>query len=343
MRISGYRSALVPITKIPVIKGEETHMEVEKSRFVSNQKQVFHKYLFPITIISSILISGSTGYLTSQLAINNNVGDSTEIKTMKNQVNEARNNSIKVIETELPKIISDLDEYNQDINLLVENVEWLKGNLAPIRDAIDKFGTAINVVKGVNAFVDFPIVGNISDKLELAQMQIDEINIVLSRLENLTVIQQEISDSHQKLNVLFEEYQKEKSTEQLLKIEQELNSNLIYQIEDLRNTTIEVHKALELSSSALITVNKTKSLFDSIQEMGGNTLETIQFWKGKEGSSKIETNIKGSLEKDLVATKKKIRKLPDELAQRSKSSITSISTVQKELQTIKMAQIISSE
>jgi hypothetical protein len=318
-------------------------MEVEKSRVVSNQKQVFQRHLFPITIISSILISGSIGYTASQIAIKNSVGDTSEINTMKNQVNEARNNSIKVIETELPKIISDLDKYNQDINLLVENVEWLKGNLAPIRDAVDKFGTAINVVKGVNAFVDFPIVGNISDKLELAQMQLDEINIVLSRLENLTVIQQEISESQQKLKLLFEEYQKEKSIEQLLQIEQELNSNLIYQIEDLRNTTIEVHKVLELSSSALITVNKTKSLFNSIQEMGGNTLETIQFWKGSEGTSEIGTNIKGSLEKDLVATKKKIRKLPNELAQRSKSSITSISIVQKELQTIKMAQMISSE
>jgi hypothetical protein len=318
-------------------------MEVEKSRVVSNQKQVFQRYLFPITIISSILISGSIGYTASQIAIKNSVGDTSEINTMKNQVNEARNSSIKVIETELPKIISDLDNYNLDINLLVENVEWLKGNLAPIRDAVDKFGTAINVVKGVNAFVDFPIVGNISDKLELAQMQLDEINIVLSRLENLTVIQQEISESQQKLKLLFEEYQKEKSIEQLLQIEQELNSNLIYQIEDLRNTTIEVHKVLELSSSALITVNKTKSLFNSIQEMGGNTLETIQFWKGSEGTSEIGTNIKGSLEKDLVATKKKIRKLPNELAQRSKSSITSISIVQKELQTIKMAQMISSE
>jgi hypothetical protein len=28
------------------------------------------------------------------------------------------------IETELPKIIRDLNKYNQDINLLIENVEW---------------------------------------------------------------------------------------------------------------------------------------------------------------------------------------------------------------------------
>lgn len=318
-------------------------MEVEKSRVVSNQKQGFQRFLLPITIASSMLISGITGYIASQVAINNSVSQSTEINTMKKQVNEARNHSLKVIETELPKIISDLDQYNQDIDLLVEHVEWLKKNLAPVRDAIGKFDTGITVVKGVNAFVDFPIVGNISDKLDLAQMQLNEIDSVLSRLEDLTVIKQEVSDSHQKLNVLFIDYQKEKDTEQLLQIEQELNSNLIYQIEDLRNTTIEVHKVLELSTSVLITVDKTKSLFNSMQEKWGKTLETIQFWKGNEGSSKIETNIKESLEKDLVASKKKIQKLPNELAQRSKRSITSISNVQKELQTIKMAEMISSK
>jgi hypothetical protein len=233
--------------------------------------------------------------------------------------------------------------FNQDINLLVENVEWLKGNLAPIGDAIGKFGTAITVVKGVNIFVELPVVDNISTKLDFAQIQLDEINSILLGLEELTVIKHEMSDSHKKLSLLFVEYQKEKSIEQLFQIEQELNSNLIYQIDDLRNTTIEAHKVLELSSSVLITVNKTKSLFTSIQEMGKNTLDTIQFWKENEGSFEIGADIKENLEKDLVASIEKIEKLPNELTQRSKSSITSISIVQKELQTIKIAQMISSE
>jgi len=315
-------------------------MEVEKSRVVSNQKPVLQRYLIPITIISSILVSGSTGYIASQIAVNNSVSDSTEIKTMKKQVNEARNHSLKVIETEMPKIISDLDQYNQDINLVVENIEWVKDNLAPIRDAIGKFDSVITVAKGVNTFVDFPVVGNISIKLASAQMQINEIDRTLSRLEDLTVIQQEISDSHQKLNSLFKEYQKEKDIELLVQIEQELNSNLIYQIEDLRSSTVEAHKVLELSSSVLTTVNKTRSLFSSMQEMGKNTLDAIQFWKENEDSSEIGADLKENLDKDSM---EKIQKLPDELAQRSKSSISAISIVQNELQTIKMAQMISSE
>ncbi|WP_423409004.1 hypothetical protein AABM38_02625 [Heyndrickxia sp. MSNUG] len=314
-------------------------MEVEKSRVVSNQKPVLQRYLIPITIISSILISGSTGYIASKIAVNNSVSNPTEINNMK-EVNEARNHSLKVIETELPKIISDLDQYNQDINLVVENVEWVKDNLAPIRDAIGKFDSVITVAKGVNTFVDFPVVGNISFKLASAQMQINEIDRTLSRLEDLTVIQQEISDSHQKLNSLFEEYQKKKDIELLFQIEQELNSNLIYQIEDLRSSTLEAHKVLELSSSVLITVNKTRSLFSSMQEMGEKTLDAIQFWKENEDSSEIGADLKESLEKDSM---EKLQKLPDELAHRSKSSITSISIVQKELQTIKMAEMISSE
>lgn len=318
-------------------------MEVEKERNVSNLKQVFQRKLFPITIFSLILTSGSIGYTASQIVVNNRVGDSTEINTMKNQVNEARNNSLKVIETELPKIIGDLDKYNQDINFLVKNVEWLKGNLAPIRDAIGKFDSAINVVNGVNTIVNVPILNKISNYLDFAQSQFDEIDSILFGLEQLTVIQHEMSDSHQKLSLLFEEYQKEKSMEQLLQIEQELNSNLIYQIEDLRNTTTEAHKVLELSSSVLITVNKTRSLYNSAHEMGENTLNAIQFWKENEGSTEIGANIKEDLEKDLDASKKKIQKLPNELAQRSQNTIKSISNVQKEIQTIKIAQMISSE
>ncbi|WP_226678335.1 hypothetical protein [Mesobacillus jeotgali] len=315
-------------------------MEVKKTRVESNQKPVLQKYLFPITIISSILISGSIGYTASKIAVNNSVSNPTETKNMNKQMDEARNQSLKVIETELPKIINDLDQYNQDINLVVENVEWLKGNLAPIRDGIGKFDSVISVAKGVNTFVDFPVVGNISIKLASAQIQINEIDSTLSRLEDLTVIQKEIGDSHQKLNSLYQEYQKEKDIELLFQIEQELNSNLIYQIEDLRSSTVEAHKVLELSSSVITTVSKTKSLFSSIQEMSKNTLDAIQFWKEDEGSSENEVE---SIEEDLVASIDKIEKLPDELAKRSKSSITSISIVQKELQTIKIAQMISGE
>ncbi|MGX6444057.1 hypothetical protein ACWM35_12650 [Neobacillus sp. K501] len=318
-------------------------MEVEKERAVSNLKQVFQRYLFPITIVSTMLISGSIGYTINQIVVNNSVGNTAELNTMNKQVNEARNNSLKVIETELPKIISDLDKYNQDINFLVKKVEWLKGNLAPIRDAIGKFGTAITVVNGVNTFVKLPIVNDYLDYLDFAQSQLNEIDSILFGLEKLTVIKNEMSDSHQKLSLLFEEYQKEKSMEQLFQIEQELNSNLIYQIEDLRNTTIEAQKVLELSSSILITVNKTKSLYHSIKEKGTDTINAIQFWNENEGSSEIGADIKENLEKDLDASIEKIQKLPNEVTQRSRSSITSISNVQKELQTIKIAQMISSE
>ncbi|MBM7660417.1 prefoldin subunit 5 [Bacillus mesophilus] len=318
-------------------------MELEKEKSISNPKQVFQRYLFPIAIISSILISGSIGFTASQLGVNNSVGNQAEIKAMQNRVNEARNNSLKVIEAELPKIISDLENYNQDINLLVENVEWLNGNLAPIRNTLGKFNSAINVVKGVNTFVELPIVDNISTKLDFAQIQFNEIDSILFGLEKLTVIKHEMTDSHQKLDLLVEKYQKEKDIELLFQIEQELNSNLIYQIEDLRNSTREAHKAFELSSSVLITVDKTKSLFNSIQEMGNNTLNAIQFWKENEGSSTIGADINESLEKDIDASIEKLQKLPNELAKRSKSSITSINNVQKELQTIKIAQMISSE
>lgn len=318
-------------------------MEPEKKRAKSSPKQSLQRYLFPITIISSILISGSVGYIASQIAINNSSSDSAEISAMKNQLTENRKDSIKVIETEIPKIISDLEKYNQDINLIDENIKWLDGNLAPIRDATGKFDTAISVVNGVSTFVNVPIASKMSTNLAFAQIKLEEVDSLLFRMENLTVIKQEMSDSHHKLKLLYEEYQKEKSIEQLLLIDQELNSNLIYQIEDLRNITMEAHEVFELSSSVLGIVNKAKSSLNSIRETGENTLDAIQFWKDNEENFEMGANIKENLEKDLEASKEEIQNLPKELDQQSKDSITSINNVKRELQTIRLAQMVIGE
>lgn len=318
-------------------------MEPEKKRAKSSPKQLFQRYLFPITIISSILISGSVGYTASRIAVNNSSRNSAEMNTTENQITEARNESIKVIETEIPKIISDLEKYNQDINLIDENIKLLEGNLAPIRDALGKFGSTISVVQGVSTFVPVPIASKISTSLDYAEVTLDEVDSILFRMENLTVIKQEMSNSHQKLKLLYEEYQKEKSIEQLLLIEQELNSNLIYQIEDLRVMTMEAHEVIELSSSVLVTVNQAKSFYNSIQETGETTLDAIQFWKDTEEDSEMGANIKENLEKDLEASKEEIQNLPKELAQQSKDSITSINNVQKELQTVRIAQMVIGE
>ncbi|KOF09743.1 hypothetical protein AC739_13380 [Planococcus glaciei] len=315
-------------------------MQPEKKRTKPNTKQSLQRYLFPITIISSVLISGSIGYAASQLAINNSSSDSIETNNMKNQVAEARNESIQVIETEIPKIISDLEKYNQDIDLISENIEWLDENLMPIRDAIGEFDTAISVVNGVSTIVPIPIVSKMSTSLAFTQIKLDEVDSILFRMENLAVIKQEMDDSHQRLKSLYEEYQKESNVEQLLLIEQELNSNLIYQIEDLRNMTIEAHEVFELSSNILNALNNAKSSFNSIKEKGDDTLEAIQFWKDNKEDAKIGGDIKKDLEKDLEDSKEEIQNLPNELAQQSRDSITSINKVQKELQTIRITHMV---
>lgn len=315
-------------------------MEPEKKRAKSSPKQSFQRYLFPITIISSILISGSVGYTASQIAINNSPSDSD---TMKNQVTEARNDSVKVIETEIPKIISDLEKYNQDINLIDKNIKLLKENLALIKDSkgiIDKTITFIGVV---NTLPNVPFVEKYGTDIKFAKIKLDEIENTLIHMENLTVIKKEMSDSHQQLNLLYEEYQKEKSIEQLLLIEQELNSNLIYQIEDLKNITREAQEVFELSSSILTTVNNAKSFINSMQETGETTLDVIQFWKENEEDYEVETNKRENFQKVLAASEEEIQNLPEELAQQSIDSITSISIVQKEIQTIRIAQMIISE
>ncbi|RAZ81520.1 hypothetical protein [Planococcus halotolerans] len=126
-------------------------------------------------------------------------------------------------------------------------------------------------------------------------------------------------------------------------IEEELNSTLIYQIEDLKNITIEAREVFELSSSVLVTVNSAKSLYNSIQETGKNTLDAVQFWKDNKEIAEIETDIKKDFKKDLAASQEKLENLPDELALQSIDTVTSINNIQKELQTIKVAQMIISQ
>lgn len=318
-------------------------MELENKRTKSGPKKAFQKYLFPITIISSILISGSIGYAASQMAISNDISDSSEINAMEKEATQSRDESLKVIETEIPKIISDLEKYNQDINLLVENVDWLKENLTPIRDATDKFDTPLSILTGVNNFVDIPYVNKIEDQLAFAEERLEQIDNILLQMDNLTVIQKEMSDSQRELNLLYEEYKKENSIEKLLVIEEKLNSNLIYQIEDLKDITIEAREVFDLSSGVLEKVNTAKSLYNSIQEKGKNTLDAVQFWKDNKEIADIETDIKKDFKKDLEASQEKVENLPAELAQQSQNTITSINNIQKELQTIKLAQMIISE
>lgn len=318
-------------------------MEPEKKRANSNSRQSFKRYLLPITIFSSILVSGVVGYTASNIAISNSSKNFVEMSAMKNQVNEAKQDSIQIIETEMPKIINDLEKYNEDINLIDENIKWLKDSLAPIRESTGIINTTFTIVEGVNTFTRVPYIEAYIDDLKFAKIKLDEVDNTLSRLENLTIIQKEINDSHQKLEVLFEEYQKDKHSGQLLLIEEELNSNLIYQIEDFRNLTIEAREVFELSSSVLLTLNKAQSILDSVQETGKNTLETVQFWKDNDIDTEIEDNLKQDLEKNLKVSEEKIQDLPDELTQHSKDSITSINKVQKELQTVKITQMVLGE
>jgi hypothetical protein len=262
---------------------------------------------------------------------------------MKNQVTEAKNDSVKVIETEIPKIISNLEKYNQDINLIDKNIKLLKENLALIKDSKGIIDKAITIIDVVSTLPNVPFVEKYGTDIKFAKIKLDEIENTLIHMENLTVIKKEMSDSHQQLNLLYEEYQKEKSIEQLLLIEQELNSNLIYQIEDLKNITREAQEVFELSSSILTTVNNAKSFINSMQETGETTLDVIQFWKDNEEDSEVETNTRENFQKVLAASEEEIQNLPDELAQQSIDSITSISIVQKELQTIRIAQMIIGE
>lgn len=289
------------------------------------KKSGLKKYLLPIIIIPTICIAGLSGCQDSSTSTNASVNDAID-----NQENEAVKKSLKIVETELPKIINDLEKYNQDIELLSGGVKWIKENLDGIRDLKNKLDGVIKLAQAVSWVV--PQLDKMMEKSDIVQVEFEQIDTILSELDKLIDIQQEMNDSHQTINDLFEQYKQQKDMELLFQIEQQLNSNLINQIESLQEVTQETNTVFELSSNILITMNTIKSWIDSVKN-------TIPFLEEKEVDPKEVENIK----KELAAMTEKIQKLPNKLEERSKSSISSIDIVQKEIQTLKVAQMVSGE
>lgn len=313
-------------------------MESKRER-TPRQMSFFQRYLIPITIASSVVVSGVVSYFVSHFNTNESIAQAE----MQSRVDDMQAESVTTIEKEVPQIINDLKEYDKDLNELVQQVEWLKESMIPVRDGLNYINSATLVISGVNSVVSNPILGKMSSSLSSANSTLNEMDAFLFRLEHLSSVKQEMGKTREKISELYESYQTENNPALLLELEHELDTKLVYQIEDVRTSTIEAREVLESSKDVIMAANYANSTYQNFKNESGKAIEKLQFWKDEKNEDKIDQDEFDRIEKELADSRERLKDLPEEMAERSKETISSINEVKTELQVIRLAEVIQAD
>ncbi|WP_214715388.1 hypothetical protein [Exiguobacterium sp. s151] len=313
-------------------------MESKRER-TTRRTSFFQRYLIPITIVSSVVVSGTVGYFVSHF----NTKESFAQAEMQSRVDDMQEESVTIIEKEIPQIIEDLDEYDQDLAQLVQQVDLLNQNMVPVRKGLDYINGATLVISGVNIVVSNPMLGKMSSSLSSANSTLNEVDAFLFRLEHLSSVKQEMGETRKQISELYEKYQTKNDPALLLEMEHELDTELVYQIEDVRTATIEAREVLESSAGVVMATNNTISIYQKVKNASGKAFETLQFWKEEKNENKIDQDEFDRIEKELADSKERLKDLPEEMAERSKETISSINEVKTELQVVRLAEVIQAD
>ncbi|WP_404353800.1 hypothetical protein [Exiguobacterium aurantiacum] len=313
-------------------------MESKRER-TTRRASFFQRNLLPITIASSVIVSGTVSYFVSHFNTNESIAQAE----MKSRVDDMQAESVKTIEKEVPQIISDLDEYDQDLAQLVQQVDWLKQSMTPVRDGLNYINSATLVISGVNSVVSNPILVKMSSSLSSANSTLNEMDAFLFRLEHLSSVKEEMGKTREQINELYESYQTENDPALLLELEHELDTKLVYQIEDVRTATIEARDVLESSKDVIVAANYANSSYQKIKNESGKAIEKLQFWKDGKNENKIDQDEFDRIEKELADSRERLKDLPEEMAERSKETISSINEVKTELQVVRLAEVIQAD
>lgn len=313
-------------------------MESKRER-TTRRTSFFQRYLIPITIVSSVVVSGTVGYFVSHF----NTKESFAQAEMQSRVDYMQEESVTIIEKEIPQIIEDLDEYDQDLAQLVQQVDLLNQNMVPVRKGLDYINGATLVISGVNSVVSNPMLGKMSSSLSSANSTLNEVDAFLFRLEHLSSVKQEMGETRKQISELYEKYQTKNDPALLLEMEHELDTELVYQIEDVRTATIEAREVLESSAGVVMATNNTISIYQKVKNASGKAFETLQFWKEEKNENKIDQDEFDRIEKELADSRERLKDLPEEMAERSKETISSINEVKTELQVVRLTEVIQAD
>ncbi|TCI60367.1 hypothetical protein [Exiguobacterium sp. SH3S1] len=317
-------------------------MESKRER-TTRRTSFYQTYLIPITIATSVIVSGTVGYFVSHFNINRDADRSIAQAEMQSRVDDMQETSVTTIEKEIPQIIHELEEYDKDLAQLVQQIDWLKKNVVPVREMLEYIDSATFVIAGVNNVISSPMLGKVSSYLSSANSTLNEVDAALFRLDHLSSIKQEMDETRERVSQLYETYQAENDPALLLEMEHELDTELVYQIEDVRTSTIEAREALESSTDVIVATNYTISAYQKAKNTSGKAIETLQFWKEEKNENKIDQDKYDQIEKELADSRERLKNLPEEMAERSKRTISSINEVKTELQVVRLAEMIQAD
>ncbi|MCM3281870.1 hypothetical protein M3591_15410 [Exiguobacterium sp. MER 193] len=314
-------------------------MESKKDSLTRKRTSTFQQYLLPITLVSSLIVSGSVSYVVSKL----NQSESEKVfadQSSQMKIEQMQQDSLAVIEEETPKILDDLKEYEKDLSEVVTQIELVNENLFSVRKVLDQVDSATLFLSSINSVVNHPLLSRISGYVSNANSTLTELDAVLFRLEHLSKVKADMNDTRERIDKIYSEYQMSQDSAVLIKMEKELDSELIYQIEDIRNSTVEAHDALEISSKVLLQVNKAVATYHSFQSSSEKVIQSLQFWKEKKQVTKIDQSQHEQFMKELDESSERLKNLPEDWAKHSNETISSINSVKSELQMIRLTEAI---
>lgn len=312
---------------------------MEKRERSTHKTSTYKTYLIPLTLVSSMFVSGIVSYVVSQT---NKEADVTN-EAVQQKVIRMEEDAIQKIEQEIPQIIVHLDAYDEDLSAVLKQVQQLKETLTPIRASVEEVQIVSSVFSMANQVISNPILAKANAQIENANMTLGEVDRILFRLEHLSTIQQNMKDTRKQINTLYAKYQSEKDPALLLELEQELDTDLTYQIEEIQNTTIEAHDVLEDSANLAMIVNSASEQLIEMKEKSGKAIEFIQFWKADAKGSDSNTLDSDAIKKELDDSQKRLKDLPDTLATRSREATASVNQVRSELEVLRLTDVLRQE
>lgn len=312
---------------------------MEKRERSTHKTSTYKTYLIPLTLVSSMFVSGIVSYVVSQT---NKEADVTN-EAVQKKVIRMEEEAIQTIEQEIPQIIAHLDAYDEDLSAVLKQVQQLKETLTPIRASVEEVQIVSSVFSMANQVISNPILAKANAQIENANMTLSEVDRILFRLEHLSTIQQNMKDTREQINTLYANYQSEKDPALLLELEQELDTDLTYQIEEIQNTTIEAHDVLEDSANLAMIINSASEQLIEMKEKSGKAIEFIQFWKADTKESDPHALDSDAIKKELDDSQKRLKDLPETLATRSREATASVNQVRSELEVLRLTDVLRQE
>jgi hypothetical protein len=246
------------------------------------------------------------------------------------KVTKARQQSVQEIETALDQLEENLQFYQETSQLLHEQQQGVNG-LLPFNDGLEKLTSVADKTKHITKIKPIQQVASVSKIAtpigavsSAASATLGNVAGHLETIQQYEELDKKLTASIQKINALHKQYNETKDLKLMEQIHEELTSNYIYLLVDLKDYTNE----------SIDTFNKLALILYQGQNIKMNVSEgigKITFWKETDEEDKKEQ--KKTL-KQLDDNMKRIKLIPTEITNRYKEDNATVIKIESELRVI---------